>query len=344
MAVRLKDIAQDLGVSVITVSKALRGRTDISPTTRDRVLLRAGELNYRPNMLARGLASGRTWTVGMVVPDLVHPFFAEFAKAAARILREHGMALLLASSEEMPEIEKCELRTLAARGVDVLLIASAQSRWSDFFDPGEKPIPFLLVDRNFPMLNASFVGTDDYRAGCLATEHLLSLGRHRLAHIGGRHSSPARDRLRGFRDTLRRRGLADAAERIVLLQRFEEAGDDAGADAMRRLLNSAEPPDSVFCYNDMSALGAIEVIQHAGLRVPEDIAVIGCGNLRYARHLKIPLSTIDQKPELLGRRAAERALEMAENPALPPRSLRIEPALVVRESTVPGGSSGPDSA
>src|ERR1700759_4457681 len=112
MAVRLKDIAQDLGVSVVTVSKVLRGNPDIGEETRRRVLERMKELNYQPNMMARGLASGKSFTVGLVVPDLVHPFFAEFAKSLSGYLRNHQHALVLTSSEEDPEIERQEIRTL----------------------------------------------------------------------------------------------------------------------------------------------------------------------------------------------------------------------------------------
>ena len=158
MAVRLKDIARDLGVSVVTVSKVLRGNADIGEATRRRVLKRMKELNYQPNMLARGLASGRTYTVGLVVPDLVHPFFAEFAKSLGGVLRTSKRALILASSEEDPAVEQQEIRTLLSRGVDVLLIASCQANLRNFYELGDERTPYLLFDRDFPHLAAHFVG------------------------------------------------------------------------------------------------------------------------------------------------------------------------------------------
>ena len=158
MAVRLKDIARDLGVSVVTVSKVLRGNADIGDETRRRVLKRMKELNYQPNMMARGLASGRTYTVGLVVPDLVHPFFAEFAKSLGGVLRTSNRALILASSEEDPDVERQEIRTLLSRGVDVLLIASCQANLRNFYELGDARTPYLLFDRNFPHLAAHFVG------------------------------------------------------------------------------------------------------------------------------------------------------------------------------------------
>ena len=307
MPIRLKDIARDLGISTVTVSKVLRGNQDISEKTRARVLKRMRELNYKPNMLARGLASGRTYTVGLVVPDLVHPFFAEFAKSLAGTLRGAQMALLLASSEENPELEQQEIRTLLGRNVDVLLIASCQAQLKSFYELGDERTPFLLVDRNFPYLAAHFVGSDDYEIGRIATEHLISTGRRRIAHIGGRAMSPSVERVRGYRDTLRRHQLDSPEDRIVTRERVEESGDEAGYQAMQELLKLRSRPDAVFCYNDLTAIGAMEAVRAAGLTVPEDIAFVGTGNLRYARYLRVPLSSVDQQPEALGLRAGELA-------------------------------------
>ena len=334
MAIRLKDIARDLGISTVTVSKVLRGNADISEKTRARVLKRMQELNYKPNMLARGLASGRTYTVGLVVPDLVHPFFAEFAKSLAGALRESQMALLLASSEENPELEQQEIRTLLGRGVDVLLIASSQAQLKSFYELGDERTPFLLIDRNFPYLSANFVGSDDYEIGRIATKHLISTGKRRIAHIGGRGISPSLERLRGYRDTLYSHQIASPEELIVTRERFEELGDQAGYQAMTELLKLRTRPDAVFCYNDLTAIGAMEAARETGLRIPQDIAFVGAGNLRYANYLRIPLTSVDQQPELLGVRAGELALELIAKPDLPPKTVLLQPRLVIRQSTI----------
>ena len=314
MAVRLKDIARDLGVSVVTVSKVLRGNSDISDATRRRVLKRMKELNYQPNMMARGLASGRTYTVGLVVPDLVHPFFAEFAKSLSGVLRTSKRALILASSEEDPDVERQEIRTLLSRGVDVLLIASCQANLRNFYELGDVRTPYLLFDRNFPHLAAHFVGSDDVKVGEMATRHLIEIGRKRIAHIGGKNTSPSFDRLRGYRNALAESRLAASENYIIVRERMEESGDMVGFQAMQELLKLNPRPDAVFCYNDLTAIGAIEATFQAGLRVPEDIAVIGCGNLRYANYLRVPLSSIDHGTAELGRIAGEFALELSANP------------------------------
>jgi LacI family transcriptional regulator len=333
MAVRLKDIARDLGVSVVTVSKVVRGNADIGEETRRRVLKRMKELNYQPNMMARGLASGKTYTVGLVVPDLVHPFFAEFAKSLSGVLRTSKRALILASSEEDPDVERQEIRTLLSRGVDVLLIASCQANLRNFYELGDDRIPYLLFDRNFPHLAAHFVGSDDVQVGEMATRHLVEIGRRRIAHIGGKNTSPSFDRLRGYRNVLAERGLPSPENYIVAREKVEESGDVVGFQAMQELLKLKARPDAVFCYNDLTAIGAIEATLQAGLRVPEDIAFIGCGNLRYANYLRVPLSSIDHGTAELGRIAGEFALELSAKPEQAPKTVLVPSTLVLREST-----------
>jgi LacI family transcriptional regulator len=334
MAVRLKDIARDLGVSVVTVSKVLRGNADIGEETRRRVLKRMKELNYQPNMMARGLASGRTYTVGLVVPDLVHPFFAEFAKSLGGVLRTSNRALILTSSEEDPEIERQEIRTLLRRGVDVLLIASCQANLRNFYELGDDRTPYLLFDRNFPHLAAHFVGSDDVKVGEMATRHLVDIGRKRIAHIGGKNTSPSFDRLRGYRNVLADNKLSLSEDYIVVRERVEESGDMVGFQAMQEILKLKPTPDAVFCYNDLTAVGAIEATLQAGLRVPEDIAFIGCGNLRYAPYLRVPLSSIDHGTTELGRIAGEFALDLSARPEQDPKSIFVPSTLIVRESTI----------
>lgn len=337
MPIRLKDIARDLGVSSITVSKALRGASDISEKTRQRVLKRIAELNYRPNMLARGLASGKTWIVGLVVPDLLHPFFAEFAKSLSGVLRQHNYGLILASSEEDPEIEKQEIRAVLARGVDALLIASCQTALQGFYGIEDQRTPFILIDRNFPHLRASFVGTDDYRAGLLATQHLLEIGRRRVAHIAGPELSPGVDRLRGYKGALAERDRKIPRGYVIANTRVEEAGESAGYAGMRELLRCKPRPDAVFCYNDLTAIGAMQAAGEAGLSIPKDIAFVGCGNLRYSSYLRIPLSSIDQSTGKLGDAAGRLALELMQDRAGAPQHIALEPKLVVRASSVAGG-------
>jgi LacI family transcriptional regulator len=335
MAVRLKDIAEDLGVSLVTVSKVLRDMPGVGEATRKRVLKRVRELNYRPNMLARGLASGKSYTVGLIVPDLVHTFFAELAKGVSAGLRKESYQLILASAEEEPELEQHQIEHLLAREVDALLIASCQNNSGSFKSLIRSKTPYVLIDRFLPKLNGNFVGTDDIAAGRIATEHLIHLGRKRIAHIGGELISTSVDRLNGYKEALAMNNLPFRREFVAIRSRLEEAGVEIGSHAMSDLLKLKRLPDAVFCYNDLTAVGAIRCLRANNLRVPEDVAVIGCGNLRLSEYLEVPLSTIDQSTQQQGEEAASLALSLiARKQNRKRKHLLIEPKLIARDSTI----------
>jgi LacI family transcriptional regulator len=335
MPVRMKDIARDLGVSVVTVSKVLRNHSDIGEETRERVLKRMKELNYRPNLAARALVTGRSYTIGLVVPDLVHPFFAQVAKGLARVLRKRGYSLLISSSEEDPQLEQQEIDQLLARRVDALVVASAQWTVETFRRVEEQKTPYVLIDRQFTGLAANFVGVDDQAAGDLATSHLVATGCRRIAHIRGPEVSTAIGRVEGYRRTLARHGLTPLAGYVVAGRSADDAADISGYEAMRQLLALDPPPDGVFCYNDPVAMGAMRAILEAGLRIPEDIAVIGCGNVIYADLLRVPLSSIDQDSAAIGERAAKLALNLVDAKApVRPKTVLLEPKLIARASSL----------
>src|SRR5436305_12221259 len=160
MPARMKDIAQDLNVSVVTVSKVLRDHPDIGAETRERVLKRMKELNYRPNLAARALVTGRTHAIGLIVPDLVHPFFGQVAKALSSAIRTKGYSLMLSSSDDDPALEEQEIEQMLSRRVDVLVVASAQRTPDVFRRIEEQNTPYILIDRRFDGLQAHFVGID----------------------------------------------------------------------------------------------------------------------------------------------------------------------------------------
>jgi LacI family transcriptional regulator len=336
MPVRLKDIAQDLGVSVVTVSKVLRNHRDISPETRDRVLARMKELKYQPNWAARSLVTGRSYLMGLVVPDLVHPFFSQVAKGASKILRKRGYSLIISSSEENTEFEKTEIEQMVGRNLDVLIIASAQRSVESFRKLDEQGKPYVLIDRRFARLAANFIGTDDTIVGRMATEHLIENGCRLIAHLGGRYGSPAVERARGYRQTLERHGMSVPESFLVQRPQGDDSADITGYRVMKTLLKRNPRPDGVFCFNDPTAMGAMAAILEFGLRIPDDVAVIGCGNVHYASVLRVPLSSIDQNSELLGAGAAKLALTLIEgkDSAPSPKTILLEPSLVARASSL----------
>jgi LacI family transcriptional regulator len=338
MTVRMKDIARDLGVSVVTVSKVLRNHSDIGVETRERVLKRVKELNYRPNLAARALVTGRTATVGLIVPDLVHPFFAEVAKGISRVLRKKGYSVVISSSEEDVELEKQEIDQLVARQVDALFLALAQTETAAVSRLLEQRIPFVLIDRAVRGLDANFVGIDDREAGRLAVKHLVEQGCRRIAHIRGPEVSTAVGRVEGFREALAEEGIFLPPAYIVRGTHGDDAAHLSGYASMRQLLRLSPRPDAVFCYNDPMAMGAMKAILEAGLHVPADIAVVGCGNVTYAGLLRIPLSSIDQASTAMGERAARLALSLIESKLQPkPKSVLLTPTLIVRASSCKRG-------
>jgi LacI family transcriptional regulator len=330
----MKDIAKDLGVSVITVSKVLRNHPDVGDETRERVLARVKELDYRPNLAARSLVTGRTYLVGLVVPDLLHPFFAEIAKSLSEALRESGYYLIVSSSDEDPELEEQEINQLLARRLDTLIIASCRSTVELFFRIEKQQTPYVLIDRTFPGLSANFVGVDDEAVGMLATKHLIEIGCKRIAHIRGPETSPGMRRVEGYRRALAQSGIKVIDDYIISEPKGDVETRQRGAEAMRQLLNLKPTPDGVFCFNDPMAMGAMNFALDHGVRIPEDIAIIGCGNLHYDDALSVPLSSMNQHSRRIGHEAARIALGILNSKKPPkPETVVLQPELIVRKST-----------
>jgi LacI family transcriptional regulator len=332
MAVTMLDIARDLKVSVVTVSKVLRNQGRISAATRKRVLRRAKELHYQMNWVARSLVTRRTYTIGLLLPEFTHPFFAEIARVVAQTVRPHGYHVITSYFEEDPELERSEADSLLARQVDGLIIASAQPvRCLDLFQRIQRRnVPYVLIDRPMRGVQASFVGVDNRAIGRLATDHLIARGCTRIAHLRGPEIGISAERLEGYRRALAKRGLRMPAGYVT----GGGHGDEAGYESMRRLLRLNPIPDGVFCYNDPVAIGAIKAIREAGLRVPDDICVVGAGNVHYSDLLAVPLTTIDQGTCQMGAQAAELLIErIMQKRAGRPKKIWISPKLIEREST-----------
>jgi LacI family transcriptional regulator len=328
--VRLKDIAQDLDVSVMTVSKVVRGCADVGAETRKRVLARIKELNYQPNWVARSLAARRTFMIALIVPDLMHSFFAEIAKGVSGAIRPAGYDVVICNSEEDGAFESSEVDRLLARQVDGLILASAQLPSSlEVFDRIEaRKVPYVLIDRRFPKARAPYVGADDEEIGRMATAHLIERGCRRIAHIAGRPLTTGLGRLNGYRAALSDTKISVPDSYVV------HATDDAtGYEAARRLLALRPRPDGIFGYNDPIAAGAMKAILEAGIGIPDTIKVIGVGNVHYSDLLRVPLSTIDQSSDSIGRQAAEILMRALNSKRRALRAVMVHPKLVVREST-----------
>lgn len=277
----------------------------------------------------------RIHIIGLVVPDLTDTHFAKVAAGVARIMQPLGYTVLISNSEGAADNERQAIDLLlSCSQVEGLILASAQA-------PGDASqvrrlekhkMPFVLIDRDFPGVEANFVGADDEEIGAVATEHLIARGCRHIAHIEGPDTSSSSGRSKGYAAALGGHGLRSAPGYAV------RAGSDSGSgyEAMRRLLMVNPRVDGVVCYNDAVAVGAVKAILEAGLEVPYDIEVVGAGNVHYSDILKVPLSTVDLNSVLEGEKAAEVlvGLLQATGPSKPARIV-VPFELVARESSRP---------
>ena len=297
------------------------------------MLKRVTELNYRLNLLARGLVTNKSYKVGLVIPELMHSYYAEVAQGLNAAIQRSDYQLLIAYSESNAEKERQEILGLLARQVDGLVLSSFQKEGqTEIFDQiNQSGVPLVLIDRGIPGLAAHYVGWDQPSYGQMVTEHLMDCGCTRIALIRYPPIDSGPARADGYRATLKRHGIHVSAAYIV----DASYGDGTGYDAMRKLLALRPRPDGVACHNDPVAAEAMRAILDAGLRIPKDIAVMGVGNIHYSDFFRVPLSTIDQDSILTGRRAGELLLSLMKSQRrVAPRKLLIPPKVIIRESTM----------
>lgn len=339
MSTRMKDIADDLGVSIMTVSNVLRNRGRIGAEMRERIMKRAKELNYTPDLTARGLATGRTCLIGMIVPDLMHPFFAAIAKELSRSLRCKGYGLVISSSDEDMQLEYEETEILLARRVDAIILASsfATKDGEVFRKLEEAGTPFVLLDRQIAGLRAPFVGSDNVEIGKVATAHLIERGYSRIAHIGIPNLATGRDRLQGFKSVLQKHRRALRPEYIATVESTDERGEECGFEAMKGLLALRKAPDAVFCFNDIIAAGALKAASESGRSIPADLAIIGVSNLSglsFWNSLHVSISSIDQNVLAIAEKTAQTVLNLlSESRTKAPENIFLPVTLIARDST-----------
>lgn len=325
----LADIARELGITPAAVSKALRGALDISAETRQRVAEKAREMNYRVNLTARSLSSRSTRLIGVVVPAFLHSFYGDVLTAFSAVLDPRNYQAIITCSNEDPETEARQMEVLLSRQAEGLLVATCQAddRYGVFARARELGVPVVLFGRNIdPPIN-SWVGSDNVSVGRRATRHLLDAGRRRIAHIYGPVNSSTASRILGYRQALEEAGLPVPDSYI----RGGGENDPIPEQAMRELLDLPEPPDAVFCYNDAVAGSCMRVIRAAGLRMPEDIALIGVGNIRFSDVMLSPLTTINQCSSKIGEVAARSLLSYIDT-GQEPGIIAIPGDLIIRES------------
>lgn len=334
MATTLADIAKELGVSKMTISRAINNHPAINAETRERVLEMARRMNYQPNQHARALITNRSYLIGLIVPDLMHSYFAELARAIEVVVRPAGYKILICNTEEDAETELAEVEALRRR-TDGLIIASAAPvekarAYRKIMKEGAK---IVLIDRHFEGLHCYAVTTDDIMVGMLATEHLIGLGHRRVGHLRGADVVVAANRFEGYKQALAKHKIR-YDEKLVRNCGFFE---NDGYVAMRKWLAEGTVPPAVFAANDPAAIGAMHALDEAKVRVPEDTAIVGAGNIHYGDMLRVPLTTVTWDKTQMGQKAATLLLGLigreSETSANGKKGRTIcEPELVVRKS------------
>ena len=332
-AVRLADVAQAAGVGTSIASRVLNGDPTVSirPDTRERILVAARELNYRPNALARGLKLARTMTLGMVIPNLAYPVNAEIIRGAERAAAAAGYVMLLADAEEFLQTGEAYRRLLLERRVDGLLIASASTSESFLEELASQGLPFVLVNRRVPHVGPS-VTADDARGMQIAVEHLVGLGHRRIAHIAGPADvDTARRRLAGFRAGMRAARLRVPSGWIAEASYEEEDG----FRAMERLVLLDPRPTAVAIWSLGAAIGGLSAARRHGVRVPEELSVVGFHDAPIAAYLEPPLTTVRMPLREMTARSVERLLRIVAGERVGNLAIRTPPTLVERSSTGP---------
>ena len=332
------DVAGKAGLSKSVVSRVMRGEQAVSAASRAAVMAAAEELGYRANAVARSLVQRRTYNVGVMVSDLHNIFFAEVLDGLDAAARERGYRTLITTGNRDPLAEQRALEQLLELRADGVVLAGARLA-AEVVGAAARTVPIALVGSDLRLRDVDVVVDDDFRGAELAVEHLAALGHRDIALIDGGQGAGAAERRAGYRAAMADAGLSGHI-RI-------EAGDfteEGGYEGARRLLNGPKRPTAIFASNDQSAVGALNAINEAGLRVPQDVSLMGYDNTALAALRHISLTTIHQPRNQIGVMAMKAVVHRIERPGAPARRHVLAPKLIVRDTTArPLGGGRPIS-
>lgn len=334
----IRDVAVKAGVSTATVSRVLSGTVRVRENTRARVLKAVRSLHFQPNRLAQGLRAGQRKVICVILPDLQNPFFTSLVHGIEAALYEAGYILLLGHSDGLAEREQKHLSILRGEGAAGLIIIPSNAPGANYHDLAAGNVPTVAVDRLPNGLDTDLVTTNNRDAMREAVAHLISHGYKDIAFINGPQGLNVTDERRlGYQDALLAAGIPQQ-ESLIIHSDFRHAG---GMSATTRLLGLRNPPRAVVVANNLMSLGALQVIQERGLRIPDEIAIVSFDDMPWATSLSPALTAMAQPAEELGRTSARLLLEKLENPRRPPREIILPARLMVRASCGqhPGGTN-----
>jgi LacI family transcriptional regulator len=329
MSVKLEDIAKETGFSISTVSRVLSNSNyPVSEQIREKVVHVAERLGYEPNIAARSLRTDRTNTIGILVDDLLSPFTPPIVRGIQDYLNKTGFLSLIVNSDWDPDQEQAAIKTLLSRPVDgIIFVEYSHQTASDVLERSNKPHVFVHRLFGSPIKNS--VVPDDYHGASLATTHLIDLGHRRIGYINGPENwHTCRARLSGYQDTL-------AGHHLPFESSLVQPGDweiESGYAGALNLLKLAVRPSAIFAANDPMALGAIYAIQDAGLRVPEDVAVVGYDNRNFTKTVRPRITTVSMPVIEMGGVAAELLLRQIAEGRKEEEEIKVKGQLIIRET------------
>jgi LacI family transcriptional regulator len=335
MRVRLKDIAEDLNLSKMTISKVLRGQTDISDATKARVLKRVKELKYIPNISASSLRTGQTKTMGLILPSIGRPFWADVASGIHRTVNAAGYSLIVCSSQQDVDSEQRQIEVFLSLQVDALLIVSLQEA-TEFFEQmqSSRRMPLIFVGDKPSGAVENYVSVHEEEVGRIACDHLIRIGCRRIAYLRGPRTVVGDMRCNGYRQALSEHGLTVQPDLVVESMSPEESEYKRGYDAMVRLLGRRGRPDGVMTYSDMMAVGAMDAACHHSVKIPDEIRFVGSGNDALLCGMRFPLSSIEIGGREVGQKAGRLALRaIANENDRGARRTFVKPKLIKRMSS-----------
>jgi LacI family transcriptional regulator len=330
----MRDVARLAGVSTSTVSAVINGAVPVSPKRRQKVLDAMTALDYQPDAIARGLKTGRTFVIGVIVPDITNAFYPEVVRGIEDTARKAGYGVLLCDSAENPRNEENHLSMLFSRRVDGVLLACCAGSTA-YAKTAGRHFPIVFVDR-IPPINMKYtVSSDNLQAGYIATRHLIDLGHERIAPIAGNLAlSPHHDRLEGFRKAMQESHLPIRDEYMV----HGDVQIEDGVSACSLLFNLPEPPTAILAGNNKLLLGVLQELEGRGIQVPEEVSLLGFDDYLWNRYFNPSLTAVSQSTYEMGRCAFElllHAMNGEQAPEACKKQIRLPTELRIRNSTAP---------
>ena len=336
----IHDVARLAGVSITTVSKVLNGYPDVGAKTRAKILRITKEVGYRPSAMARGLAMSRSWLIGVFFQDAVnsgleHPFFEVVLNGCKNTVGRHGYDLLFFGNLVFSpgEARNDYLSRARQRQVDGVLLMGVHRHDKELLKLAQADLPCMFIDIDITGPRSGFIESNNREGAKQAVRHLLALGHRRIAVIGDRHGSrPGEDRLAGAREAMTEAGVEWSKEYVEYGDFSQESGYAAMAALLARL-GTDRRPTGVFAQSDLMAFGAMDAAFERGLRIPEDLSIVGFDDIQSAARFRPRLTTVRQNMHRIGEKAGESLIRMIEGDGAQPPVLSVETELVVREST-----------